>query len=81
VRERLALVLLILNDKYKRKGKEHWPAAINLSRENVANYASTTIETLARMLRYLKDEKIIKTEGRKIIIIRQKELEKIVEFY
>ncbi|MEW6468664.1 MAG: Crp/Fnr family transcriptional regulator [Bacteroidota bacterium] len=81
VKERVALVLLILNEKYKRKGKEHLPAAISLSRQDMASYARTTIETLARMLRYFKDEKIIRTEGWKIIILKPKELEKIAEFY
>ena len=79
VKERVALSLLIINEKYKT-GKEQLPV-INLSREDLANYAGTTIETLVRMLRYLKDEEIIATSGRKIIILKPKELEKIVNFY
>lgn len=81
VRERIALILLILNEKYKKEGKEDIPAVINLSRQNMANYARTTIETLARMLRYFKEEKIIKTEGRRITILQPDELGKIAEFY
>jgi CRP-like cAMP-binding protein len=76
VRERVALVLLILNEKYKKADEA---AVINLSRKNIANYAHTTVETLARVLRQFKDQKIIKTEGRKIILSRVKELEKIAE--
>lgn len=81
VRERVALALLILNEKYKKENTGSAPGLINLSRDNIANYAGTTIETLVRMLRHLKDEKIIRTEGRRIILLRIKELEKMVELY
>lgn len=81
VRERIAFILLILNEKYKKEGKEDAPAIINLSRQNMANYARTTIETLARMLRHFKDEKIITTEGRRITVLQPDELKRIAEFY
>lgn len=79
VRERVALVLLILNEQYRRNGEVH--TVINLSRDNMAGYARTTVETLARVLRLFKDEKIIKTEGRKITILKKTELEKINDLY
>ncbi|MCE9539520.1 MAG: Crp/Fnr family transcriptional regulator [Bacteroidetes bacterium] len=81
VKERVALSLLIINEKYKKNGKERLPVVINLSREDLANYVGTTIETLVRILRYLKDEKIIEASGRKIVILKPKELEKIAIFY
>lgn len=82
VRERLALSLLILNEKYSREGHEHLPSVINLSREDLANYVGTAKETLVRMMHDFKQRKIIKTEGRKkIMILDAKELEKIAELY
>lgn len=78
--ERVALTLLILNEKYK-KDNNNSRAVINLSRDNIASYAGTTVETLVRMLRHFKDEKIIKTEGRRIIILNPQALEKITELY
>lgn len=80
VKERVALVLRILNEKYKKDEKE-FPVTINLSRDDIANYVGTSIEPLVRTLRLFKDEKIIRTEGRKIIILKPKELEKIATFY
>jgi CRP-like cAMP-binding protein len=80
VRQRVALTLRILNEKYKKDEKE-FPATINLSRDDIAGYAGTSIETLVRMLRQFKDEKILRTEGRKIIVLKPKELEKIAEQY
>jgi CRP-like cAMP-binding protein len=80
VRQRVALALRILNEKYRREEKE-FPVTVNLSRDDIANYAGTSVETLVRMLRQFKDEKIIRTEGRRIIILKPKELEKIAEQY
>lgn len=80
VKERVAISLLILNEKY-RNTEKGGPVTINLSREDIANYVGTTIETLVRILRYFKDEKIIETKGRKIVILNPKQLEKIADFY
>ncbi|MBL7891152.1 MAG: Crp/Fnr family transcriptional regulator [Bacteroidia bacterium] len=81
VRERVALSLLIINEKYKKEGRANLTVVINLSREDLANYVGTTIETLVRILRYLKNEKIIATSGRRITVLKPKELEKIADFY
>jgi len=81
VRERVALSLLILSEKYKKESKESAPAVIDLSRDDLANYAGTTVETLVRTLRYFKDEKIVMTQGRKIVILKPKGLEKLADFY
>lgn len=79
VKERVALSLLILNEKYRKKDDIKVPVTINLSREDLANYAGTTIETLVRMLRQFKDENIIKSKGRKIIILDAKRLELLLK--
>lgn len=81
VLERLALSLLILNETYRSQSKPKTNTIIDLSREDLANYVGTTIETLVRMLRQLKDKKIIQASGRKITILKPKELETIAEFY
>jgi len=82
VRERLALSLLILNDKYKRQENQLAPAIIDLSRDDLARYVGTAKETLVRMLQNFKQRKIIKIEGRKkIIVLNTKELKKITNLY
>jgi CRP-like cAMP-binding protein len=63
VKERLALNLLILKDKYNSENE------IILSREDLANVIGSAVETLARMLTELKSEEIIKIEGRRIKIL------------
>jgi len=82
VRERVALSLLILNEKYAKEGYEYLPSEITLSRDDLSNYVGTAKETLVRMLQDLKQRKVIKAEGRKkIIILNTKELEAVTNLY
>jgi CRP-like cAMP-binding protein len=81
VRERLALNLIILEERfhaYNCQGKE---SQINLSREDLASMTGTVIETLTRLLRSFKNEGLINVNGRSITIINRKELIKIADFY
>ncbi len=74
VRERLALSLLILRDKYRTNETKDDKIEIILSREDLANTIGTAVETLVRLLREFKDENLIETEGRKIRILNPKKL-------
>src|SRR6185295_1239618 len=67
VKERTALSLLILREKYKKPNGEAY-GEIYLSRADLAAFVGTTIETIARMITKFKKERIIKIQGRKIII-------------
>lgn len=71
VRERLATILLILNDIYEDE-------PINLTREDLANYVGTATETIIRLLKEFKEEKLIDIQVRKIEIINRKQLLKEV---
>lgn len=79
LKEKVAISLLILNEKYKRKNQQRRPVEITLSREDFANYVGTTVEPLVRALRYFKDIKAISAKGRKIIILNTQELERIAD--
>jgi CRP-like cAMP-binding protein len=61
VRERLALNLLILNEKFQEDGEE--PSEIKMSRTDLANLVGTAKETLVRLLQDFKREKLIETDG------------------
>lgn len=71
VRERLATILLILDDIYDDQ-------PINLSREDLANYVGTATETIIRLLKDFKQENLIDIQVRKIEIINRKDLLKEV---
>jgi CRP-like cAMP-binding protein len=68
VRERVALALLILKEKFTDCVNEKNEVQIDLSREDLANIVGTAVETLVRLLHDFKEEALIQTEGRKIII-------------
>lgn len=81
VRERVALNLLILGEKYKEKGKEDLLVEINMSRSDLASMSGTAKETLVRLLHDFKDEKLIETNGRTIRLLNRPGLVKVANFY
>jgi CRP-like cAMP-binding protein len=81
VRERLALSLLVLRDKYKKEQQGNKPVELSLSRDDLAKMVGTARETLTRLLHDFKSEGLITTEGRKIILKKPTELSKIANLY
>lgn len=79
LRERLAIYLLILNERYFNKETEK--AKINLPREDLANIIGTARESLGRLLKEFKEDRLIQIKGRTIEIIDFKELQKIAKAY
>lgn len=68
VRERVALNLLILQDKFKDNVNESTEVEIVLTRSDFANIVGTAVATLVRLLHDFKEEGLIRTQGRKIVI-------------
>ena len=81
VRERLALSLLVLRDKYKKGSLENKPVEVDLSREDLSKFVGTARETLTRLLHDFKEEGLIETNGRKITLKNPKEIAKIANLY
>jgi CRP-like cAMP-binding protein len=81
VRERLALSLLILKEKFEDKTNKNKQVEIILSREDLSNIVGTAVETLVRLLHDFKEEGLIETEGRKIRMLNAKALVKIANLY
>ena len=77
VRERSALVLLMLCDTYDTAPYKNGPIEINLTREDLANMVGTATETLIRQLHDFKEEKLVETKGRKINVINKEGLVKV----
>jgi CRP-like cAMP-binding protein len=68
VRERFALQLIVLREKYKADRISEAPVEINLSREDLANLVGTRKENIVRILCEFKEQGILETKGRKIIV-------------
>ncbi|MBO9203498.1 MULTISPECIES: Crp/Fnr family transcriptional regulator [Niastella] len=80
VRERLALQLIILREKYKVNFQPGMPVEINISRDDLANIVGTARESAVRILAEFKEAGIVKTNGRKIIVHDVNELIKIANY-
>lgn len=68
VRERLALQLVVLREKYKVNFKPGMPVEINMGRDDLASLVGTGRENVVRVLTEFKESEILETKGRKIII-------------
>lgn len=77
VRERLALSLILLRDKFKKEGQDNLPVELDLSRADLAKFVGTARETLVRLLHELKQDGLIETRGRKIFLLKPLEISKI----
>lgn len=68
VRERLALHLIVLREKYKANLPAGAPVAINMSRDDLASLVGTARENVIRVLSEFKQEGVLSTAGRKITV-------------
>ena len=75
VRERLAEILLLLVGEFGLDPQNY--LRISLTREELANIVGTATESVIRLLSEFKSEKLVELNGRKIMILNRKGLEKI----
>ena len=68
VRERLALQLVVLREKYKVNFQPGMSVEINMSRDDLASLVGTARENVVRVLSEFKESGILETKGRKIIV-------------
>jgi len=80
VRERLALQLIVLREKYKVNFQPGMPVEINMSRNDLASLVGTARENVVRVLSEFKEDKILETKGRKIIVLDVTKLIKIADY-
>lgn len=66
VSERVALALLVLNEKFNEHPQ--YVMVLNFTREDLASYIGTATENLIRQLKILKEARAIIIKGRKILI-------------
>jgi CRP-like cAMP-binding protein len=80
VRERLALQLIVVREKYKRDLEPGQVVEIDLSRDDLASLVGTARENVVRMLSEFKGEGILETRGRKIIVRDIKKLVAVANY-
>ena len=80
VREKLALQLIILREKYKVNFQPGMPVEINMSRDDLASLVGSARENVVRVLSEFKEAKIVVTKGRKIIVLDVSKLIEIANY-
>lgn len=80
VRERLALQLIVIREKYKVNFQPGMPVEINMSRDDLASLVGTARENVVRVLSEFKESGILETKGRKIIVLDVKKLIAIANY-
>ncbi|HLX93452.1 MAG TPA: Crp/Fnr family transcriptional regulator [Puia sp.] len=80
VRERLALQLVVLREKYKKNFLPGMAVEIDMSRDDLASLVGTARENIVRTLSEFKKEGIVETTGRKIIVRDVKKLIHIADY-
>jgi CRP-like cAMP-binding protein len=77
VKERLAVTLIVLREKFKEETLPGAEIMINISRNDLANMVGTGSENITRFLMEFKATDILATEGKKIWIKDVKQLIKL----
>jgi CRP-like cAMP-binding protein len=80
VRERLAVQLIVLREKYKVDFQPGMPVEINMGRDDLASLVGTARENVVRVLSEFKQDGILETSGRKIIVKDVNQLIKIANY-
>ena len=80
VRERLALQLIVLWEKYKVNVQPNKEVEINISRSDLANLVGTARENVVRLLSEFKEDGLVSTHGRQIIVNHPEQLIRIANF-
>lgn len=76
VRERLAITLIVLREKFKTADTAPQSVVINVSRTDLANMVGTAKENVVRFLKEFKTSGILSTQGRKIMV---HDIKKLIE--
>lgn len=79
-RERVAITLIVLREKYKDQQESGETIVINISRSDLSNMAGIAKENLVRILKEFKTLGILITDGRKITVTDIKMLAEISSY-
>ncbi len=80
VRERLAETLILLKDFYGLKADKE-TLDVNLTRDDLASIAGTSMETVVRLLSDFKAENVLALNNKEIKVLDSKKLFKIAHLY
>ena len=65
---KVAQALDYLTERYGRQTERGWEVALEINRQDLANMAGTTRETVSRVFRTLKDDGVIDDDERRLVV-------------
>ena len=76
--ERLAMFLLNLADRYRRRGYSSTEYVLRMTREEIGSYLGLKLETVSRLFSRFQDEGLIQVQGRAVKLLDSVRLKRIV---
>lgn len=76
--ERLAVFLLNMADRYRRRGYSSTEYALRMTREEIGNYLGLKLETVSRLFSKFQGEGLIQVQGRAVKLLNSVALKRIV---
>ena len=76
--ERLAVFLLSLADRYKRRGYSSTEYVLRMTREEIGSYLGLKLETVSRLFSRFQEEGLIQVQGRAVKLLDPTALQQIV---
>jgi CRP/FNR family transcriptional regulator len=76
--ERLAVFLLSLADRYKRRGYSSTEYVLRMTREEIGSYLGLKLETVSRLFSRFQEEGLIQVQGRAVKLLDPAALKQLV---
>jgi CRP/FNR family transcriptional regulator len=76
--ERLAVFLLSLADRYKRRGYSSTEYVLRMTREEIGSYLGLKLETVSRLFSRFQEEGLIQVQGRAVKLLDPTALKRLV---
>ncbi len=76
--ERLAVFLLALADRYKKRGYSSTEYVLRMTREEIGSYLGLKLETVSRLFSRFQEEGLIQVQGRAVKLLDPTALKQIV---
>ena len=76
--ERLAVFLLNLADRYRRRGYSSTEFVLRMTREEIGSYLGLKLETVSRLFSRFQEEGLIQVQGRAVKLLDPAALKQLV---
>jgi CRP/FNR family transcriptional regulator len=76
--ERLAVFLVNLSERYRRRGYSSSEFVLRMTREEIGSYLGLKLETVSRLFSRFQDEGVIQVQGRNIKVVDMPKLRELV---